>query len=101
MRTGLMIGLIVAAAASAASLAWALLALWLGRARGSMVAAAIAGAIGVVYRVILKPWHLRWGATDEETTRDMPGDDLLPGAIPATRAITIAASPEEIWPWLA
>jgi hypothetical protein len=100
MRAGLMIGLIVAAAAAAASLAWALLALWLGRARGSMVAAGIGGAIGVVYRVMLKPWHLRWGASDEETARAMPGDDLLSGAISATRAIAIAASPEEIWPWL-
>lgn len=100
MRTGLMIGLIVATAASAASLAWALLVLWLGRARGSLVAAALAGAIGIAYRVIVKPWHLRWGASDEEVARAMPGDDLLPGALSTTRAITIAASPEEIWPWL-
>jgi hypothetical protein len=31
----------------------------------------------------------------------MPGDDLLPRAqYRSTRAITIAATPEEVWPWL-
>ena len=30
----------------------------------------------------------------------MPGDELIPGARSATRAITIDATPEEVWPWL-
>jgi hypothetical protein len=31
----------------------------------------------------------------------MPGDDLLPSAaFTATRAISIAAPPEQVWPWL-
>ncbi len=30
----------------------------------------------------------------------MPGDELLPGAKSTTRAVTIAAPPEEVWPWL-
>ena len=30
----------------------------------------------------------------------MPGDELSPGADQATRAITITARPEEVWPWL-
>jgi hypothetical protein len=31
----------------------------------------------------------------------MPGDDLFPGAhYRSTRAITIAAPPENVWPWL-
>jgi len=48
-----------------------------------------------------RPWQLTWGATPEEVTRPLPGDDLV--ACPtfnATRAITIAAAPEEIWAWL-
>jgi hypothetical protein len=30
----------------------------------------------------------------------MPGDDLIPGAASTTRAIAIAAPPEQVWPWL-
>lgn len=45
----------------------------------------------------IRPWHLRWGATEEEVSRAMPGDLEQIGW---TRAITIAATPEEIWPWL-
>ncbi|HEX9065573.1 MAG TPA: hypothetical protein VF843_10725 [Streptosporangiaceae bacterium] len=45
--------------------------------------------------------HLRWGATAAEATGTMPGDDLVPGAqYRSTRAITIAAPPAEVWPWL-
>jgi glyoxylase-like metal-dependent hydrolase (beta-lactamase superfamily II) len=44
---------------------------------------------------------LDWGATDEEVRRALPGDELLPDAdLVATRAISIAASPAEVWPWL-
>lgn len=45
--------------------------------------------------------HLRWGATDEEVRGDMPGDRLVPEAsFNATRAITIAAPPDRVWPWI-
>jgi hypothetical protein len=55
----------------------------------------------VTYALILRPWHLRWGATQEEAKRPMPGDELVhrPFYV-STRAITIRARPEEIWPWL-
>jgi pimeloyl-ACP methyl ester carboxylesterase len=43
-----------------------------------------------------------WGATDQEVTQPLPGDDLLPAAkLASTHAITIAAPAERIWPWLA
>ena len=58
------------------------------------------GAAVAVYRLAVRPWHLGWGATDEEVARSMPSDDLLPGSGSATRAITIEAPPEDIWPWL-
>ncbi|MEZ4503474.1 MAG: hypothetical protein R3C39_12680 [Dehalococcoidia bacterium] len=46
-------------------------------------------------------WHLRWGATRAEVTATMPGDERLPGAaFVATRAITVAAPPPDVWPWL-
>ena len=45
--------------------------------------------------------HQTWGASDVEVAATMPGDDLLPGAqYRSTRAITIDAPPEEVWPWL-
>jgi hypothetical protein len=27
----------------------------------------------IVYLPIIRPWQLRWGATDAEVTRDLPG----------------------------
>jgi hypothetical protein len=46
--------------------------------------------------------HLRWGATDDEVAAILPGDHRVadPDYI-STRAITIAAPPERVWPWLA
>ncbi|MGY1829332.1 hypothetical protein ACI8AA_02765 [Geodermatophilus sp. SYSU D01180] len=50
---------------------------------------------------LLRPWHRRWGATAAEVAAPMPGDDLVPGAhYRCTRAVTVAAPPEEVWPWL-
>ena len=49
----------------------------------------------------LRPWYRKWGATDAEVDRSLPGDDLV--AYPKgdyTHAITIRASAAEIWPWL-
>lgn len=50
---------------------------------------------------IYRRWHLTWGATADEVSARMPGDDRLVRAqFRATRAITIAAPPELVWPWL-
>jgi hypothetical protein len=44
---------------------------------------------------------MRWGATDEEVRGAMPGDDIVPKiSFNATRAITIEAPPERVWPWI-
>jgi len=57
-------------------------------------------AFGAYLRII-RPWQLRWGATDEEVGRAMPGDDVVKQpTFNATRAVTIQARPEEVWPWL-
>lgn len=54
-----------------------------------------------VYVGYVRPWQLTWGATHDEVTRALPGDELVPHpTFNATRAITIGATPEEIWPWL-
>ena len=62
-----------------------------------LTAAAVAAAAMGAYR----RWHLTWGATQEEVKAAMPGDELLPVArFEATRAITLDAPPEKVWPWL-
>jgi hypothetical protein len=54
------------------------------------------------YAFVVHPWHLRWGATDEEVGKPLPGDELVPNpAIESTRSITVNAPVEEVWPWLA
>jgi hypothetical protein len=50
---------------------------------------------------LYRHWHLRWGATDEEVRGSMPGDEIVPNpSFDATRAITIDAPPELVWPWI-
>jgi hypothetical protein len=50
---------------------------------------------------VYRHWHQRWGATPEEIAAPMPGDELVDGAqYRATRAITIDAPPDAVWPWL-
>jgi hypothetical protein len=50
---------------------------------------------------LIRRRHLRWGATDDEVAATLPGDDRLPRPdYVATRALTIAATPERVWPWL-
>jgi hypothetical protein len=64
--------------------------------------AAVGLLAGAGYRYAVRPWYLRWGATPAEAARALPGDELLPpSATQATRAITIAAPPSAVWPWLA
>ena len=65
--------------------------------------ASATAAGGAVYSLIIRPRISRWGATDDEVRRVLPGDELESpyGSRPiSTRAITIDAPPEEVWPWL-
>src|SRR6266511_5622950 len=46
--------------------------------------------------------YLRWGATDQEVRDPLAGDDLISNAdMIATRAITIHAAADRVWPWIA
>lgn len=45
---------------------------------------------------------LNWGATESEIRSDLPGDErVLNPRYVSTRAVTISATPGDIWPWLA
>lgn len=58
-------------------------------------------ALIAAYLLLVRPWGLRWGATDEEIDRPMPGDTVVGApSYDTTKAITVDAPPEAIWPWL-
>ena len=67
---------------------------------------AIAGAVmgtvaGITISRTIRFWR-SWGVDPIEAAKVLPGDDLVP--VPTaieTRAITIDAPPEAVWPWLA
>ena len=75
MRTRLTIMAIVLAAAAAAVGTIALPVLMLGWP-GLTIGTLGATTVFLVYRVLVQPWQHRWGATDEDVCRAMPGDDL-------------------------
>ena len=87
--------LIVLGCIIASIVALAGLIAWLGLAAGIGVGVLIAVGLIGTYLLVIGPWQRRWGATDDEIQRAMPGDGLLrPDAPSTTRAITIDASPE-------
>jgi hypothetical protein len=60
-----------------------------------------AGLGGLAFFKLVRPWYLRWGATDAEIERPMPLDERIPEPkLNSTMAITIDAPREEVWPWL-
>lgn len=63
---------------------------------------AMSTAAVAAYTLVGRRWQLRWGADDREVSARLPGDDLVADPdLTATRAITIAAHPGEVWPWVA
>ena len=62
---------------------------------------AIAAAAAAAYVLVVRPWYLRWGASEDEVRKPLPGDELVPDPkIQSTRAVTIDAPVEDVWPWL-
>jgi hypothetical protein len=73
----------------------------LGLRRPLVALASVAGVAGTLYALAIRPRMNRWGATDEEVRKALPGDELLSERrLVSTRAITIDAPPEDVWPWL-
>ena len=55
----------------------------------------------ITYIFIIRPWHLKWGATKKEVKLTLPGDEVVKKPdFNATRGISISASTEEIWKWI-
>lgn len=61
----------------------------------------LGAALGAVYWWAIRPRLRTWGATHEEVSRRLPGDDFV--AAPATEttlAVTVDAPPRAVWRWL-
>jgi hypothetical protein len=55
----------------------------------------------LIYFFLIRPWQLHWGAAQEEISRSMHGDEIVyKPSFDATRAVTINAPPECIYPWI-
>ena len=73
-----------------------------GHMRRTSRAWATAGLVGAVTGAVLFARRVnRWGATAEELSRPLPGDDQVPDPLVAsTRAVSIQAPASAVWPWL-
>jgi hypothetical protein len=64
------------------------------------------GTVGVLVATVvalsrLLPSLRRWGATDDEVKASLTGDELVADpAVTSTRAVTVAAPADAVWPWL-
>jgi hypothetical protein len=62
---------------------------------------ALVAVVCIVYFGAIRPWHMRWGATDEEVRMALPGDRYISkSAQISTRAVTIHAPAATVWMWL-
>ncbi|SRR6266404_2368706 len=57
---------------------------------------------GVAYYLYLRPHMRKAGTRYDESTRPLPGDDLIASPnFEMTRAVNIDAAPDAVWPWIA
>jgi hypothetical protein len=72
------------------------------RSRAYAAGAAVIGGAAAACILVVRPGLLGRGATGEEAGAALAGDDLVPGPdLVATRAITVHALADQIWPWIA
>ena len=65
-------------------------------------AAGIAAVALAGYHTLVRPRIVNWGTSSDEQGMQLPGDDIASGMPPDyTKAVTINAPPEAVWPWLA
>jgi hypothetical protein len=66
--------------------------------RGWLIAAVVLVAL---YFGGIRDYLMTWGATPEEASRYMAGDEMLVDpTLNATRVVEIKAPPAQVWPWL-
>ncbi len=70
------------------------------RVLGEGVVGALAIAGTALLSPLLRGWYRRWGATDEEIGRRLPGDEFVPRyRSDLTCAVTVGAPARDVWPW--
>jgi hypothetical protein len=70
--------------------------------RRTVAGVTVIGGAAAAYILVVRSWHLRWGATGQESRESLPGDDLIADPdLTATRAIPIRAAADQVWPWIA
>jgi hypothetical protein len=58
-------------------------------------------SLGIFYWFPVRHWFNRWGTTPHEVISAMPGDKIIANPTnSAMQAVTVAAVPENVWPWL-
>lgn len=68
---------------------------------GLLAVTTASAAATAAYCTKIRPWMQHWGTSGDEGSRELPGDTLISEPVMnVTRAITIEATPAEIWPWL-
>ena len=69
--------------------------------RGKIILGSAVTAASWLTFVATRRWWKTWGVVPDESTRPLPGDELIADAHASdTRGITIEASPDRVWPWL-
>ncbi len=88
------------AGVAAASTTAAACALRRGRRPPPPAIAGLAAAAG--YCLAVRRWMPDWGASEAEAGAPLPGDEEVPDpAGQTTRAVTVNAPADEVWPWVA
>ncbi len=66
-----------------------------------VILVAVIAVLAILYPLIVRPQLNRLGATADEVRSTQPGDELIAVSVSGyTRAITIHAPVEAIWPWI-
>lgn len=69
--------------------------------RNALLLMVVLASVVAFFYLVYRPWQLSWGATPDEIVRPMVGDELVKNpTFNATRAVTIDAPAERIWPWI-
>jgi len=57
--------------------------------------------LGLLYWFPMRRWFRHWGSSDTDRHRPMRADaDIIDATYETTLAVTVAARPEHVWPWL-
>jgi hypothetical protein len=69
--------------------------------RTALVPSVLTSMTVVAAAAVLRRRQLRWGATHAEIIEPLAGDEVVAEAdLTATRAITIQAGVDDVWPWI-